>query len=254
MGTTYIADTIVLKQFDLGEADKIITFSSRERGQIRAVAANARKSGRFSGAVQPFNYNNITFYQGKSLDRINHVENKYSFSALRDDLKKMAYASYMAEVVEKVGVEGEPQPDLFSLLLSCFHKLISVNKDDFPWINFIFKLKALSVTGHRPRLDYCPECGTKIRIDRDCYFDIAGGGLFCGNCSRKGGEEVIRLSPENLEIMERYLHSGLDFSREFDHSDRSLKILNGLLDKFITYHLDISIKSLEFLHMIENFG
>lgn len=254
MGTTYNTDTIVLKQFDLGEADKIITFCSRDRGQIRAVARNARKSGRFSGAVQPFTYNNITFYQGKSLARINHVENKYPFSTLREDLVKMSYASYMAEVVSKVGVEGEPQPGLFSLLLSCFHKLISARRDNFSWINIIFKLRVLSITGHRPRLDYCPNCGSMIRANHRYCFDIAGGGLFCSNCCRGNGEEIIQLSPTSLEVMKKYLDSGFNIPREFDHPDQVLKTLDSLLDKFITYHLDIGIKSLEFLHTIENLG
>ena len=76
----FTTDAVVLKQFDLGEADKIITFYSRDKGKIRAVAKNARKGNySISGRVLPFTYSTITVYRGKSIDRLNQVKNKYSF-------------------------------------------------------------------------------------------------------------------------------------------------------------------------------
>ena len=50
-------EAIVLKQFDLGEADKIITFYSKDYGKIRAVARGVRKGKNTkSGLVLPFSY------------------------------------------------------------------------------------------------------------------------------------------------------------------------------------------------------
>src|SRR6056297_1446943 len=116
---------IVLKQFDLGEADKIITFYTKDNGKVRAVARGVKKPrSKISGLVQLFTYNKITFYKGRSLERINHIENIYPFSSLRNNLNKMAYASYIAEYVEKVGMENNPNPDIFNLLLEAFYNLM----------------------------------------------------------------------------------------------------------------------------------
>ena len=77
-------EAIVLKQFDLGEADKIITFFTKDYGKIRAVAKGVRKSkSSISGIVLPFNYNLITIYRGKSIDRINQIRNIFTFNKVR---------------------------------------------------------------------------------------------------------------------------------------------------------------------------
>ena len=250
---TYNTDTIVLKQFDLGEADKIITFCSRKKGQVRAVAKNARKSGRFSGALLPFTYNNITFYHGKSLDKINHVENIYSFSSLRDDLKKMSYASYMAEIVKKVGVEEKSQPALFSLLLSVFNNLISLEEKQYSGLNLIFKFKILCITGHRPILEYCSECGTKIER-KNKVFNIAAGGAICRKCSAGFEGEIFQITGEAQQFMKKYIDSGMIFPEDIYINFEIINNLNEFLDRFILYHLDIHLKSLDFLNMIEDFG
>lgn len=250
---TYNADTIVLKQFDLGEADKIITFCSRERGQIRAVAKYARKSGRFSGALLPFTCNRITFYRGKSLDKINHVENIYSFSPLRDDLKKMSYASYMAETVKKVGVEDKSQSALFSLLLGAFNKLISREESQYPGLNLIFKLKLLCITGHRPLLNYCVECGKKIEKKNNC-FSIAAGGVVCRECTDGFEGEIFRIKEKAQQLMKKYINLEKLYPENICVDYKIINDLNEFLDRFILYHLDIHLKSLEFLNMIEDFG
>ncbi|HLV10112.1 MAG TPA: recombination protein O N-terminal domain-containing protein, partial [Halanaerobiales bacterium] len=36
--SVFETESLVLKQFELGEADKIITFYTKDRGKIRAVA------------------------------------------------------------------------------------------------------------------------------------------------------------------------------------------------------------------------
>lgn len=249
---------IVLKHFDLGEADKIITFYTTDRGKIRAVARGARKAkNKISGLVLPFSYNKITIYRGRSIDRINHIENKYSFSELREDLTKMAYASYMAEVVEKVGKEDNPNETLFSLLLTAYHQMMKLDgeeTDKLDLINLKFKTRLLSILGFEPELTYCIECENKIKLKNKNHFSISYGGMVCPDCLDDNDEYIYNLSGEAVVILRRLLDLQLQVPDNLRISDNAFQSINKLIDLFMTYHLEIKIKSEKFLHMIKNIG
>ena len=249
---------IVLKHFDLGEADKIITFYTKDRGKVRAVARGARKvKNKISGLVLPFSYNDLTIYRGRSIDRINHIESKYSFSELREDLTKMAYASYMAEVVTKVGKEDNPNQTLFSLLLTAYHQMLSVDGNDtarLDLINLKYKSRLLSVLGFEPELKYCTECEKEIKLMNKNYFSIPRGGMICKSCMDKNEEHIFNITGEAVVILRRLLDPELTVPDNLKISSNAFQAINKLIDLFITYHLDIQIKSEKFLHMIKNLG
>ena len=255
------SEAIVLKQFDLGEADKIITFYTKERGKVRAVAANVRKpNNRFSGLVLPFSYTNITVYQGKSLDRINQVKIIYSFSVLREDLNKMAHASYLAEFIEKVGMEENPNPDLFSLLLSSFHKLMKASEDILDNMLLIFKFRIMSICGFRPQFKKCSFCGCQVQLNPENIFDIASGGVVCYKCRDKttkphsDKKNYLYFSGESFRIVNIIFDSGLTIPKNLKISRSAYKQLENIIDSFIKYHLDLYLKSEKFLYMIRDFG
>ena len=50
----YTTDALILRSYQLGEADRIVVFLTRDRGKKRGVAKNARQSRRrFGGALEP---------------------------------------------------------------------------------------------------------------------------------------------------------------------------------------------------------
>ncbi|MFW6022758.1 MAG: DNA repair protein RecO [Halanaerobiaceae bacterium] len=250
-------ETIVLKQFDLGESDKIITFYTKDYGKIRAVARGVRKSkSSISGVVLPFTYNYTTFYQGRSLDRINKIKNIFSFVKLREDLTKTAYASFMAELIEKVGLEGESNQALFSLLLSSFHQMINSNDEDIKKIEISFKLRIIGIMGFKPELSNCIYCDKELIHTGRNIFDIEQGGLVCSECSNQISQSAYRfvITGESIKIMMKILSSGLKPLERLKISKNSYNQLDELTNKFIMYHLDLNLKSLVFLNMIKKMG
>ncbi len=253
----FTTEAIVLKQFDLGEADKIITFYTKDKGKVRAVAKNARKgNNKISGRVLPFTYSEITVYRGSSIDRINKIDNKYSFTLLREDLNKMAYASYMAEIVEKVGMVDNSNPQLFNLLLMSFQKLVNFPEKKFKYINLVFKLGVLSILGLKPVIDQCVICEKPLKISSRNIFAIDQGGIICINCIEKKetGESNYQLSGEALQVIKSILKSGFKIPQNLKITDRGFNNIDELAEKFIQYHLDIELKSRDFLNMIRNLG
>ena len=249
----FTTEGIVLKQFDLGEADKIITFFTRDQGKLRAVAKGVRKSkSPISGLVLPFSYNQINIYRGRSLDRINQIKNIYPFSPLREDLLKMAYASFMAELVERVGMENDPNQPLFSLLLSSFHQLLKLEQG-ISFIDLFFKIKVLNIIGFKPQLAKCVLCAKPVTTSSQNYFNIKQGGIICASCSSREND-YTQITGEAAEILKSLFNSGFGSFKNLRISAAAENQLNHLIDNFILYHLDLKLKSLEFLNMIKKMG
>jgi DNA repair protein RecO (recombination protein O) len=256
---SFQTEAIIIKQFDLGESDKIITCYTKDYGKIRAVARGVRMSkSPISGTVLPFNYNYMVFYQGRSMPRINQVKNIYSFTELRENLKKMAYASYMAEFVEKVGLENAPNQALFSLLLSNFYQLLKAGNDELKYIDLIFNIKVLAILGIKPELEHCVICNRELNYYQQNIFNIEHGGLECQDCYKEHRDEtdIYRyfVLGETIQIIKKILGNGIQPLLNIKISDRACQEIEQLIRNFTIFHLDIKLNSCEFLNMIKKLG
>ena len=56
------SDSIILKTYPLGEADRIVVFFSRDHGKVRGVANGARRmKNRFGASLEPLAHSRIMF-------------------------------------------------------------------------------------------------------------------------------------------------------------------------------------------------
>src|SRR3989442_3918107 len=174
----YKANAIVLRRSDLGETDRILRLLTRERGKVDAVAKGARRgTSRLSGATELFTLSRMLLAEGKTLDIVSQCEIRESFPGLRNDLGLLARATYLCELVDRFAVEGEPNPDIFDLLLSGLYLLQRPLKDRDVIVHS-FELHLLAERGYRTELDLCVRCGGKIAGGRTA-FSPSLGGLLC---------------------------------------------------------------------------
>lgn len=116
MTRTYQATGIILKGMPLGEADRLLTILSPERGLIRAVAPGARKhKSRLRGRSELFVVNELLIAKGRSLDKITQAETLESYPGLSRDLGKLTASHYLAEVVLCLALSEQPQTELYEL-------------------------------------------------------------------------------------------------------------------------------------------
>src|SRR5919204_373892 len=88
---------IVLRTVDYGEADRVVTLLSRERGKVSAFARAARASRRrFGGALEPFTlvHAEAKERRGAELFTLESVAVERAFGGIRGDLARIACASY----------------------------------------------------------------------------------------------------------------------------------------------------------------
>jgi DNA repair protein RecO (recombination protein O) len=123
----YRDEGIVLRTHKLGEADRIISVLTPRHGKVRAVAKGVRKTkSRFGARLEPPTHLQLQLYEGRSeLHIIDQAETVDHFRAIREDLDRLTHAVAMLEAADQLGLDGEPNPGLYQMLLGA---LMSVKK------------------------------------------------------------------------------------------------------------------------------
>ncbi len=246
---TFETEALVLKQFDLGESDRLITLYTREKGKLKAVARGARKGNKSrSGLVLPFSYHNFTLYQGKSLAKINHIESIAMNSNLREDLDYMAYASVVSEYVERAGLEDEADQALFSLLAVILEKMNQAEKNELLFYLTIFKAKLLLLLGVKPEIESCTVCGEKVDLNSSTPLSVEEGGSICKNCFNNNQYKYSLFSLAEMRALYKITFAEISKLSAEQFSAEILEKINELTEKFLIYHLDLKPKSLSFLY------
>src|SRR5688572_823015 len=171
----YRDEGIVLCTHKLGEADRIISVLTRHHGKVRAVAKGVRKTkSRFGARLEPPTHLQLQLYEGRSeLHIIDQVETVDHFRAIREDLDRLTHAVAMLEAADQLGLEGEPNPSLYQMLLGALRALAGHSG---PLVVPAFFLKVLALEGFRPMVDECVECGATEDL---VAVDLDSGGVRC---------------------------------------------------------------------------
>ncbi len=275
----YKVNGIVLKARNFGEADRILTILDRDLGKLEGVAKGARRAqSTLRGPCQPFSHNSFFLWHGRTLDGISQVEVTESFAGLRDNLLKLAAASYVAELVDDVARERDPCPEIFDLVLDSFRWLEAADPTAAN-VNHIlraFDLRLLGLAGFAPVLDACAVCGNPLEAwggPAAVAFSAAAGGIVCPACRASaadgGGEAsgglpggggaagpagpaVVLVAAGTLAAMRHLAGATPEQARVLRLTPRAAKEMEQVLRAHILYHLDRQLKSLDFLDSVLN--
>lgn len=133
MITSYKAQGVILSRRNYSEADKIVTFFSRQYGKLRVLAKGVRRiNSRRASHIELFNYTRIILHKGANFDIITEAEILQSFNQLKKDLKKIAVAYYLTELVDRLCPERQEHNDILSELIQ---SLASLNDPVFTDFN-----------------------------------------------------------------------------------------------------------------------
>jgi DNA repair protein RecO (recombination protein O) len=182
---------VVLRSAPFGEADRLVTLLSPERGKLRAVAKGARRSrSRLAVAVQPFVEGRFVLWQGRSLDGISQAEIAAPHRGLAADLSRLAAASYCAELTDALWEEHDAHdaPEAFDLLCAALGLIEGGGPEGHPVVLRWCELHLLAGAGFAPRLEACAQCGGELPAAGALTFAAEAGGLLCGGCRAAGGD------------------------------------------------------------------
>jgi DNA repair protein RecO (recombination protein O) len=241
----YHTRAIVLKNRNLGEADRILLLLSEDQGKIEAVVKGARRQhSRFVGNTLPFNYLDLMLFTGKNLDQLSQAEIIHPFTTLREDLVKMAYASFWVDLTDGFIPEKEGHGEIFRFLLAAFITLERSANPDL--LNLAFEARLLNYLGYQPQLDSCTQCESTGEIG---FFSSENGGIVCRSCAPEL-RGLIPVTGNEIELLARFGSTDIRQLEQLNFTPKNLQTLRRILRDFIEFRLDRPLKSQIFLDQV----
>jgi DNA repair protein RecO (recombination protein O) len=205
---------IVVRARVFGDADKIVTFLTRDLGKLSGIAKGAKHSKRrFVNVLEPFTHVRlrVRLRPASDLAFVSACELIEAPRTFTRELRTFAFASYMLELTDRMVRGREAGPETYELVRDALALLDRSTTED--GLLRGFELHLLRVTGYEPALDRCRRCGVGLSPDRGMYAQPAHGGLLCGRCRGDGRSYVIsRATLERLRALQQTSFDAVDAS------------------------------------------
>jgi DNA repair protein RecO (recombination protein O) len=241
---SYSAQALVLRKTKLGETDTILTLLAADGGQVRAVAKGLRKpGGRFGGRLEPYAVVDLLLHTGRSLEVISEAVTVASHTRLREDFDRAAAAAVVADVLDKISVEGQTEARLFGLATTTLDVMESAALEALPALVIAFLGKAMAMHGYRPQLDACSCCSAQLGESR--LFSTASGGAVCDVCGAADAS-AVRFGPEGRAWLERLLQARMVEVPDLGMPPAAVADCFALMRAFVAYHMPARLRALDF--------
>jgi DNA repair protein RecO (recombination protein O) len=132
----------------------------------------------------------------RGLDIISQAESIESFSDLRLQESSIATAGYLAELIDTLLPEDQPQRGVYDLTFSAL-RLINEGRDARV-VTHVFEMGLLRQLGYRPELYRCVSCEANIEPETNGF--ALDGGVICPRCLRLR-PDAIRVSLNALKLL-----------------------------------------------------
>ncbi len=246
---SFRVEAVVLRHADWGEADRLLTLYTRERGKVRALAKGARRiRSRKAGHLEPVTRVALQLAKGRDLLIVTQADTLDAYLPLTLDLVKTGYASYAVELLDRFTYEDESENYPIYVLLTEILGRIAAEPD--PWLALrYYEVRLLDYLGYRPHLFECAGCGKEIQ-PVDQYFSPASGGVLCPECgARLRG--AWKISMETLKHLRHFQRSSYAEARRAHPSTEVQSELETLMQKYLTFLLERGLNSPAFIKKIK---
>ncbi|MFT8889303.1 MAG: DNA repair protein RecO [Ethanoligenens sp.] len=251
MGTQSVTDGLVIRDFNVGEADRFLTLLTRKFGVIRANARGARrmKSGVSTG-TQLLCHADFTLFKGREKYSIDEATPLTLFMGVRSDLEKLALAQYFCELEDFLAPKEEEASLFLRLILNAL-ALLEAGKRPAVQIKAAFEMRLLSLSGYMPDLVACSDCG--IYEADEVTLLLQSGVFLCAGCAIRDQTPPnarAQLSRGALAAMRHTVYA--DFSRLFSFSlpEHTLTQFATASERYLLATLERSFNTLEFYHSL----
>jgi len=183
----YETEALVLRTYNLGEADKIVVCLTQSAGLIRGVAKGCRKlRNRFGAALEPFTLAKINYYQkeNQELVSLNQAEIVKSHFDLSGNAEILTGLAYMGDLVIEFSPPYQSNERLFRMVKACLDAICE-SQSDLQIILRYFEIWLLKLEGYLPDVRHCGECHRPFN-EKDPAFMNADLVFRCSRCSHGG--------------------------------------------------------------------
>ena len=188
MGLTE-TEALVLRTYNLAEADKIVICLTRTSGLVRGVARGSRRiKNRFGAALEPFTLLQLTYYQkeNQELVSISNADILKSHFGLFRDPQILPAMAYMGDLIVEFSPPHQTNDKLFRMVKACLEALTQTPQHLQSILRY-FEIWILRLEGFLPDLRSCAECDRRFSATETVQVtrELA---LLCSACAQGKGE------------------------------------------------------------------
>lgn len=258
---------LVLKTIQRTDSDRLIVLFTVERGKITVCAKGSRSSkSKILQCIEPFAYSEFILYEKDGFFWIKEASLIENFYAIREDVTKLALASYVCEVLDITVYENMQELELLRLGLNSLYA-ISTNLRPLKTVKSVFEMRASMLLGFAPNVEVCSVCH-KSKVP-ELFFSLHDGETVCSQCRGKAlkeymdsrssvnAEEEIRFASQIFRISEDVRQAILyiiscpaDKIYGFTMSESGMNDLAKLCEEHLTYRLEKKPKTLDFYNEV----
>ena len=196
-------EALVLRTYNLAEADKIVVCLSRSAGLIRGVAKGCRKlKNRFGASLEPFTLINLTYFEKENQELVSfsNTEILRSRFNLSGNASILTGFSYMGDLLIDFSPPHQANDNLYRMALACF-EAASQSPEDLELVLRYFEVWLLKIEGFLPDLKACANCHRTFS-DETVYLgnDLS---LRCAQCSNSRGGAISKRLHAHLRSAEK---------------------------------------------------
>lgn len=209
------SEALVIKSYNLSEADRIVVFFTRSYGVVRGVAKGARRlKSRFGSTLEPFSTVNLTYFQkeDRELVSIQQVEMTRSRFGLASRPMFLEAFSMIGDLLIEFSPPHEADETLYRMIDACL--TAAEDEEDLLPLRIYFEVWLLRLSGYLPDWRRCNSCERELTDDEPARVD-PGFHLLCADCRAPSGASAVapaerqifktvqRLSPTDFKAFAR---------------------------------------------------
>lgn len=231
------SESLILKSYNLAEADKIVVLLTREHGIVRGVAKGAKRlKSRFGSGLEPFSIVAATYFEKETVElvSIQKVELLASNFAAAADPAFLGKFSYLAELLMAFSPPHDPNETLYRMTRACI-ETAAADAGALDAVGVYFELWLLRLAGFLPDWRTCRDCG-RVLSDSENASVTGDQHLVCGNCRRTEGNQTLGSAARAIAASVRTRHPE-EFARHCAGELTELRALSGVLREIATRSL-----------------
>lgn len=231
----YESESLVLKSFNLSEADRIVVFLTREHGIVRGVAKGAKRlKSRFGSTLEPFSTVQLSYFQKDDRELVS-IQNVELVTSCFDQASEPAFLqtfSYIAELLITFTPPHDPNETLYRMVKACLGAS-GRGEQELAAISLYFEIWLMRLGGVLPDWARCRECGRQFASDEQAGLQTSFA-LFCGACQKARGVPQVSETERSLFAGVQKL-SPVDFIEYARESHESVQLVSGVMKRLAAH-------------------
>ena len=238
---------IVIRRFNLNEADQIVTVLSENEGKVSLMAKGSRRlKSKFCGRLEPFYHVSLNYFQGRDLGYLNEAEILEVYAPLESDLRSKSILFYMAEITAKLVADGQECQEVYHLLSKCMNEFEESHSEI---LLHSYLIKLLTLLGFMGSWDTCSHSGRKLNLLEPHYLSARDASVV-----RSGYNEPsdVRLTPSVIKWVNYMQKEGFNTLKKVTPSHGEKAEVYFIMQSVFGNILNYPFRSEAFLHAVSH--